>query len=88
MEMFFLSANLVLMLAGFGMVNQGIKENKKNMSALKDTLDGITAKLAAIDEKVLALVGAAQADTLAPETQAALDALVAEVGKVGTDAGV
>ncbi len=58
------------------------------MSALKDTLDGITAKVSAIDVKVEALVAAAATDTLAPETQAALDALVAEVNKTGTDAGV
>ena len=65
-----------------------IKQLDKKMSAVKDTLDGINAHVAAIDEKLLALVAAAGNDNLAPETQAALDALVATVNKTATDAGV
>ena len=87
--------NIVLLIAlgcfGFACavtIHKAIARLEENMSALKDTLDGITAKLTAIDAKVAALVAAAQTDTLAPETQAALDALVSEVNKVGTDAGV
>ena len=87
--------NIVLLIAlgcfGFTCavtIHKAIARLEENMSALKDTLDGITAKLTAIDAKVAALVAAAQTDTLAPETQSALDALVAEVNKVGTDAGV
>ena len=70
-------------------IEYSIKKQKEEiMSALKDTLDGITAKIAAIDAKVEALVAAAATDTLAPETQAALDALAAEINKTSTDAGV
>lgn len=57
------------------------------MSALKDTLDAVNARLVNIDAAVKALVAAAGTDDLAPETQAALDALVAEVGTIETDAG-
>lgn len=81
--------NVALMLAAIWIIKLRIKESeKKIMSALKDTLEGLTAKLTEIDDKVKALVAAAGNDTLAPETQAALDALSAEVATVGTDSGV
>lgn len=81
-------AILILILAGVAKLIIESRKLNKIMSALKDTLDGLTVKLAAIDEKVKALVAAAQGDTLTPETQAALDALSAEVGTVATDLGV
>lgn len=59
------------------------------LSDLAQTFTDMKTKLEAIDAAVLALVAANNANpTLDPTTQAALDALVAEVGTVATDAKV
>lgn len=67
------------------------KQNKimSQLSDLAATLTALTTKLQAIDTAVQALVAASNANpTLDTPTQAALDALVAEVGTVATDAKV
>lgn len=70
-------------------------EHKLNtiMSQLSDlagTLTAATTKLQAIDDKVKTLVAAQNNSNVALDapTQAALDALVAEVGTVAVDSGV
>lgn len=67
------------------------KNNKKIMTALSDlagVLNAATTKLQSVDEKVKAMVAAAQNVNLTPEAQTALDALQAELSTTATDAGV
>lgn len=67
------------------------QQNNKIMSQLSElaaSLNALTTKLESIDTAVKALVAAAANSnvTLDAPTQAALDALTAEVGTVATDA--
>lgn len=67
------------------------RTNRKIMTALSDlagVLNAATTKLQSVDEKVKALVAAAQNVNLTPEAQTALDALQAELSTTASDAGV
>ncbi len=83
---------VLALLVAWGIGKSTINQEKimSQLSDLAASLTALTTKLQAIDTAVQALVAASKNPnvTLDAPTQAALDALTAEVGTVSKDAGL